>query len=100
LEVSKWQDPAGKGSVLVAGFRVEALRLAIRSTQKKRYNAAMQNNTSPTVMVVDDYDDVRVILKRWLEEGGYRSNWWKRGGGDGRARASRTHSDGSGAARD
>ena len=29
----------------------------------------MQN--TPTVMVVDDYDDVRVILKRWLQEGGY-----------------------------
>src|SRR5258708_9598925 len=34
------------------------------------YNAAMQN-THPTVMVVDDYDDVRAILKRWLQEGGY-----------------------------
>ena len=33
------------------------------------YNAAMQN--TPTVMVVDDYDDVRAILKRWLQEGGY-----------------------------
>jgi CheY-like chemotaxis protein len=28
-------------------------------------------NTRTTVMVVDDYADVRVILKRWLEEGGY-----------------------------
>ncbi len=28
----------------------------------------MQTGTRPTVMVVDDYDDVRSILTRWLEE--------------------------------
>lgn len=28
----------------------------------------MQTRTRPTVMVVDDYDDVRLILTRWLEE--------------------------------
>jgi CheY-like chemotaxis protein len=32
----------------------------------------MEHNTRQTVMVVDDYDDVRIILKRWLEEGGYQ----------------------------
>ena len=32
----------------------------------------MENSTRPTVMVVDDYDDVRVILKRWLEQHGCR----------------------------
>lgn len=30
----------------------------------------MPNTTRPTVMVVDDYDDVRAILKRWLEQHG------------------------------
>jgi CheY-like chemotaxis protein len=31
----------------------------------------MQKSTGQTIMVVDDYDDARIILKRWLEEGGY-----------------------------
>ena len=31
----------------------------------------MQNSTRPTIMIVDDYDDIRAILKRWLEEVGY-----------------------------
>ncbi|MFN2497803.1 MAG: response regulator [Pyrinomonadaceae bacterium] len=31
----------------------------------------MQNSTRPTIMVVDDYDDIRAILKRWLEQAGY-----------------------------
>ena len=34
----------------------------------KEYNAAMENTTRPTIMVVDDYDDVQVILKRWLTQ--------------------------------
>ncbi len=32
----------------------------------------MENSTLPTVMVVDDYDDVRSILKLWLEKHGCR----------------------------
>jgi CheY-like chemotaxis protein len=32
----------------------------------------MQNNTSPTVMIADDYDDVRAILKGWFEQHEYR----------------------------
>ena len=32
----------------------------------------MQTGTHPTVMVVDDYDDVRSMLTRWLEEQEYR----------------------------
>jgi len=31
----------------------------------------MDKSTGQTIMVVDDYDDARAILKRWLEEGGY-----------------------------
>ena len=31
----------------------------------------MHKSTARTIMVVDDYDDARAILKRWLEEGGY-----------------------------
>jgi two-component system OmpR family response regulator len=41
-------------------------------TLKKRKRTFMQNSTRPTVMVVDDYDDVRAILKRWLEHHGCR----------------------------
>ena len=32
----------------------------------------MHTGTHPTVMVVDDYDDVRSMLTRWLEEQAYR----------------------------
>ena len=32
----------------------------------------MQSSESPTVMIADDYDDVRAILRRWLETKGYR----------------------------
>jgi two-component system, OmpR family, response regulator RpaB len=32
----------------------------------------MQNNTNPTVMIADDYDDVRLILKGWFEHQDYR----------------------------
>lgn len=32
----------------------------------------MHASTRPTIMVVDDYDDVRSILTRWLEERAYR----------------------------
>jgi two-component system, cell cycle response regulator DivK len=32
----------------------------------------MQNIASPTVMIADDYDDVRAILRQWLETKGYR----------------------------
>jgi CheY-like chemotaxis protein len=32
----------------------------------------MHTGTRPTVMVVDDYDDVRSMLTRWLEEQAYR----------------------------
>jgi len=31
----------------------------------------MDKSTGRTILVVDDYDDARAILKRWLEEGGY-----------------------------
>ncbi len=31
----------------------------------------MQNCARPTIMIVDDYDDIRTILKRWLEDAGY-----------------------------
>jgi CheY-like chemotaxis protein len=31
----------------------------------------MDKSTGQTIMVVDDYDDARIILKRWLEQGGY-----------------------------
>ena len=31
----------------------------------------MDKSTGRTIMVVDDYDDARAILKRWLEQGGY-----------------------------
>ena len=32
----------------------------------------MHTDTRPTVMVVDDYDDVRTMLTRWLEGQAYR----------------------------
>jgi len=32
----------------------------------------MHKDTRPTVMVVDDYDDVRSMLTRWLEDQSYR----------------------------
>lgn len=32
----------------------------------------MHTDTRPTVMVVDDYDDVRSMLTRWLEQNAYR----------------------------
>ena len=32
----------------------------------------MLNNTRPTIMVVDDYDEVRSILRVWLERHGCR----------------------------
>jgi two-component system, cell cycle response regulator DivK len=32
----------------------------------------MHTDTRPTVMVVDDYDDVRNMLSRWLEDQAYR----------------------------
>ena len=41
------------------------------SWPSKVYNAAMRKSTGQTIMVVDDYDDARAILKRWLEESGY-----------------------------
>src|SRR6266850_2539939 len=31
----------------------------------------MDKSTGQTIMIVDDYDDARAILKRWLEDGGY-----------------------------
>ena len=32
----------------------------------------MQSNAQPTVMIADDYDDVRSILKNWLQQHDYR----------------------------
>jgi two-component system, cell cycle response regulator DivK len=32
----------------------------------------MQNDTRPTVLIADDYDDVREILKGWFEQHAYR----------------------------
>jgi CheY-like chemotaxis protein len=34
----------------------------------RKEQVSMQNSARPTVLVVDDYDDVRSILKLWLEE--------------------------------
>lgn len=31
----------------------------------------MLDSIRPTIMIVDDYDDIRAILKRWLEDAGY-----------------------------
>jgi CheY-like chemotaxis protein len=32
----------------------------------------MENTDHPTVMIADDYDDVRAILKGWFEQQSYR----------------------------
>ena len=32
----------------------------------------VERNLSPTVLVVDDYADIRALLRRWLEARGYR----------------------------
>ncbi len=32
----------------------------------------MENNSVPTILIADDYDDVRKILKTWLEQHEYR----------------------------
>jgi len=32
----------------------------------------MENRSLPTILVADDYDDVRLILKNWLEQHNYR----------------------------
>lgn len=37
----------------------------------KGNNGEMKNSTRQTVMVVDDYDDIRAILKGWLKGAGY-----------------------------
>ncbi len=41
----------------------------------------MQNSTRPTIMIVDDYEDIRTILKRWLEDAGYHVIEATNGGG-------------------
>jgi CheY-like chemotaxis protein len=32
----------------------------------------MQENSKPTILVVDDFDDTRLLLRTWLERKGFR----------------------------
>ena len=44
----------------------------IRRSLDLDWDTLMKDINHPTVLVVDDYDDVRAMLRRWLEQHGYR----------------------------